>query len=169
MGPFDRILDKVDSLSVWAGKTASWALVLIMIVVPYDVLRRRILHDPTIWGFEITFMLWGAYFVLVAAWAQQSGTQIAVDVLSGRLSNRIKLILELVFYPTLCLFWLTALIIGGWDFVLSSWQTWEHTQTPFAPPLYPLKTTLIIGFVLLWLQCLAKWIRVVGALFRREV
>lgn len=165
----DSILKAIDRISVWIGKLASWAVVLVMIIIVYDVIMRRILASPTLWGFELTYMLWGAYFILTCGWTEQVGGHLSVDVFSRKFPPRLKLWLDVILYLVLCLFWITALIKGGTVFALDSWIRNEHTQTPFAPPLYPLKTLLPIGFLILWLQCAAKFIRDVRKLAKREV
>ena len=42
---------------------------------------------------------------------------------------------------------------------LKSFQIGEVSQTPFAPPIYPLKAGLVLGSFLILLQAIAKFIR----------
>ena len=41
---------------------------------------------------------------------------------------------------------------------MTSWGQWERASSSWAPPIYPWKTIMAIGFVLLFLQGVAKLI-----------
>jgi len=43
-------------------------------------------------------------------------------------------------------------------YAATSWQNWERASSSWPPPLYPFKTVMAIGFVLLFLQGVAKLI-----------
>ncbi|MBN1365525.1 MAG: TRAP transporter small permease subunit [Syntrophaceae bacterium] len=168
MGKLDKCLKCIDNLSEWSGKFSSWALVLMMAIVFYDVIMRRFLSSPSTWGFEITYMLWGAYFIMVTGWTEQVGGHLNVDVVYRKFPERLKLYLDVILYISLCLFWVATLIKGSFIFAVDSWSVSEHTQTPFAPPLYPLKIILLIGFIILWLQCAVTFIRSLRKLIKFE-
>ncbi len=155
----ERILKRIDFVSENTGKLFAWSLVVIMAIVLLDVTMRRLFANPSAWAFEVTYMLWGAYLVMIPAWTHLLKNHIAIDTFSNRLSPRVRLILNLVLYAVLCLSWVGAVVKGGIDFAKVSWQIHEHTLTPWGPPIYPLKTILPIGFIILWFQCLAHWIR----------
>jgi len=104
-------------------------------------------------------MLWGAYFVMVIAWTQRVGGHVSVDVIDNRFPTRVRVALDLLFCLVLCFVWIGAVIVGGMEVAIRSWELGERTLTPWAPPIYPLKTVLPIAFALLGLQCLAKFIR----------
>ena len=163
----EKVFKKIDAISEWTGKASSWFIILMMMIIIVDIVMRRLLSNPTIWGYEITYMLWGAYFILTCGWTEKMGGHLSVDVLSAKFSPKLKLWLDIIFYTVLCLFWVTTLVIGGTDFAIKSWIRNEHTQTPFAPPLYPLKTLLPVGFAILWLQCAAKLLRDIRTLLKK--
>jgi TRAP-type mannitol/chloroaromatic compound transport system permease small subunit len=81
-----------------------------------------------------------------------------VDIFWGRYSDRGKAILDIctvgfVFLYLGVLFW-TSL-----EATIRSWQLRETTMTYWAPPYYPLRTTVPVGCFLFMLQALAKLIR----------
>lgn len=43
--------------------------------------------------------------------------------------------------------------------MLQSWQGMEHSQSPWAPPIYPFKTFMPIAFFLLFLQGISEAIK----------
>ncbi|GAJ05510.1 unnamed protein product, partial [marine sediment metagenome] len=54
---------------------------------------------------------------------------------------------------------ISALIYRGFVLALTSVSIGETSQTPWGPPIYPLKITVVAGALLLGMQVLAKFIR----------
>lgn len=169
MEKLGAVLKAIDTLSEKSGKLFSWFLVIIMAIVMYDVITRRVFHNPSAWGFEVTFMLWGAYFIMVMAWTEREKGHVNIDVLYSRFPFRVRAGLDLFLYLTVCLLWVGIVVKGGIDYASTSWARNEHTLTPFAPPVYPLKTILPIGFALLGLQALARCARNLVAFVKGRV
>ena len=169
MGKLDAVLRVIDAISENAGKLFSWSMLIVVFITLYEVIMRYLFNNPTEWAFEVTYMLWGAYFVMVAAWTHKAGGHVSMDVIYNRFPRRMRLTLDLVFCLVLCLPWIAALIMGGTEFAIDSWRIKEHTVTPWRPPIYPLKTVLPIAFALLGLQAVARFIRDLTALTRGKV
>lgn len=158
MRKLEAVLKAIDAVSEGTGKVCSWFMVVAAAFILYEIIVRAF-GSPTQWVFETSLMLWGAYCVIMVAWTQKVGGHVSVDVLYSRFPLKVRLILDLLFTLTLGFLWIGGVIIGGTEIAARSWKLMEHTVTPWAPPIYPLKTVLPIAFALLWLQCLAKFIR----------
>jgi TRAP-type mannitol/chloroaromatic compound transport system permease small subunit len=48
------------------------------------------------------------------------------------------------------------LIFMGGDDAIYSWQIWEHSNSTWAPPLYPIRTIIPVAAILLFLQGLSN-------------
>ena len=124
-------------------------------------MTNRIFSDtafdsPTSWGFETTTFLFGVHFMMALSYAQKHDSHVAIDVFEMRLAPRARTILRiitaiLIFVPTIGL--LTAWSI---KYAVTSWQQWELASSSWAPPVYPFKTIMAIGFVLWFLQGIAR-------------
>jgi len=159
MRKLEALLRAIDAISENTGKFCSWFMVIAALLVLYEVIAHKVFGAPTRWVFETSLMLWGAYFVMVIAWTQRVGGHVSVDVIYNRFPTRVRVALDLLFCLVLCFVWIGAVIVGGMEVAIRSWELGERTLTPWAPPIYPLKTVLPIAFALLGLQCLAKFIR----------
>ena len=47
--------------------------------VAYEVIARYVFHAPTVWSYDVTYMLYGALFMLGAAYALHKGAHIRTD------------------------------------------------------------------------------------------
>ena len=157
-----RILEGIDKWSEcqkWLGLIAP----ILMGVVVFDVVRRYFFRLPTIWGFETELFLYGAIFVLGFAYALRRGTHVRIDILTSRLPTRVQAGLMAGCY--LVCFFVTCVVILYYSssLFLHSWAIRETTETPWHPPLYPIKAAIPIGIFLIMLQGLAELIRSVIA------
>src|SRR4029453_15089765 len=78
------IIVTIDTISLWTGRVVMWLTVPLMCVIVYEVLARYIFTAPTRWAYDISRMLYGAMFVLGAAYALSKGGHIRADFISRR-------------------------------------------------------------------------------------
>ena len=148
----------IDTLNEKVGFYASYLILPLIIVVVWEVLMRYVFNTPTSWAFELTVFLYGIHFCFALAYAHKHNTHVAIDVFESRLPARPKLILRIftntvLFIPSVGLLTYYICVMAA-----SSWQQWEHASSSWAPAIYPLKTLMAIGFILFFLQGLAKLI-----------
>jgi TRAP-type mannitol/chloroaromatic compound transport system permease small subunit len=158
-GGMVRIDGIIDSLNENVGYYSALLIFLLVGVVSYEVVMRYGLNAPTRWAFEATTLLYGVHFMLALAYAHKHNAHVAIDVFEARLSSKLRTLLRIV--TNLFLFLPTVGLLAIWSIIYASasWFNWEQASTSWAPPLYPFKTIMALGFILLWLQGVAKLIQ----------
>jgi len=155
-----RILNYIDNLSEWSGRVIMWLPILLTVVVSYDVIARYFFSSPTSWAFEVSWMLFSLHFMWGLAYTHRHHKNVRVDILFNRFSQRVKAILEIIFYIIIIFPFCAVVIKFSMDYAWASWEMKQHsTQTLFAPPLYPFKMLIPIAFSFLGLQVVAEFIR----------
>ncbi|MEE4376518.1 MAG: TRAP transporter small permease subunit [Candidatus Competibacteraceae bacterium] len=149
----------IDSLNENVGNFNAFLILPLLGVVGFEVIMRYGFNAPTIWAFEATTLLYGVHFMLAFAHAHKHNGHVAIDVFEARLPKRPRTILRIVI--NLVLFIPTIGLLSIWSviYAASSWSNWELASTSWAPPFYPFKTIMAIGFILLFLQGIAKLIQ----------
>ena len=61
-------LNGLDQISEWSGRIFVWLIIPLTGVVAYEVVARRVFNAPHIWATEVTDYIYGAHFMLVAAY-----------------------------------------------------------------------------------------------------
>lgn len=165
-GVFARALAAVDRLSEVTGQVFAWLVAPLILGVCYEVLARYVFNAPTVWAYDLAYMLYAGIFLLGAAYTLKRGAHIRTDFLYNNLSERARAAIDLVgyllFLPALAL--LTRVTL---DAALHSWAIRETTASPWWAPLYPLKWAMVVSCALLFLQGLAELIRAFNAVRRR--
>src|SRR5205807_6815014 len=71
-----RAIDKfTDTIGVWVA----WLNIPLVLAVSYEVIARYAFDAPSIWSFDVTYMLYGTIFMLGAAYALHKGAHIRTD------------------------------------------------------------------------------------------
>jgi len=157
----------VDKTSEVAGKLFAWLIVGLVAGLMYEVIARYAFNAPTIWAYDITYMIYGTHFMMGAAWLLYARGYVRIDVFHRLLPPRWKggvdaFLFLLLFFPVMI-----VLLYKGIPYVAFSWSLKEtSTAGAWSPPIYPLKTVLPIAIFLLMLQGVAEFIRSLGLAIR---
>lgn len=155
-----QFLAFIDLLSEKAGKAFSWLILALTGVLVVEVIARYIFIRPTVFAFDMTWMLFGSYIIMGAAYTHLAGGHVRVDFLYNRLPTRSRAILELILYLIFFFPLLTFLVISCTEFALVSWAGDERSSVSlWKPAVYPFKTLMMMGFYLLALQGVAQFIK----------
>jgi TRAP-type mannitol/chloroaromatic compound transport system permease small subunit len=154
----DKTLRLVDRINDRAGKILSLFILLIFALLLMEVIRRYLLNSPTVWANELSQMLFGAYVVLCGGHILVSGGHVNVDIVYSRLSRKTQAKLDII---TSFLFFAFCgmMVFYGGSLAWESLSTFEHSQSAWNPPIYPVKLTIPLGAGLLLLQGIAKLMR----------
>ena len=66
------IIKAIDQISKWTGLTFAWLAVPLAVILIWEVFARK-LFSPTFWAFDLSYMLYGGHFMLVAAYTLYRG------------------------------------------------------------------------------------------------
>jgi TRAP-type mannitol/chloroaromatic compound transport system permease small subunit len=148
----------INGMNEKIGNLTAFLVIPLVLVVAYEVVMRYLFNAPTVWVFEATTLIYGTHYMLGIAYTHKHEGHVAIDVFEARIPERPRTILRLI--VNLLLFMPTIGLLSIWSVIYAadSWQNWEHASTSWAPPLYPFKTLMAIGFILLLLQGVAKGI-----------
>ncbi len=156
----------LELLPRWIGYASCLLVIPLILTTCYEVVARYLFGAPTIWSFEIGYMLTGAFFLLGSGLALQRGSHIRVDLFYHRLSLRKRNWLDLLFYALVVLplvTWTTFALAGYFWSGLESGET--TGASAWNPPVWPLRLIFVVGFATLILQLAAECLKRVDALF----
>ena len=154
-----RVTRIIDSISDWTGIIFSYLVVPITLLTVFEVITRRVFNDPHDWTFETTAFMYGAHFMLVAAYGLLYNAHVRITIISDRFSPRVGAILDLICYFVLFLPFIILVLIYGIDFAATSWVQKETSWSAWGPPVYPIKTVIPLTAVLLLLQGISDIIK----------
>jgi TRAP-type mannitol/chloroaromatic compound transport system permease small subunit len=162
-GALVRVIRGIDTVSDWSGRIAGWLVIPLILVMAWEIAVRYV-AKPTFWAFDLSYMLYGALFMMGAAYTLHRGSHIRTDFLYQMWPVKVQASVDafcylFLFFPGIAVFfWLSI------DFAVVSWRREERSMSSaWMPYLYPLKTVLPVALGLLLLQGIAEFLKCVHA------
>jgi TRAP-type mannitol/chloroaromatic compound transport system permease small subunit len=150
----------IDRLSTAVGIVAGWLIVPLVLALCWEVFARYVLNAPTIWAFELGYLLTGSSWLLGMAYAMAKDGHIRVDVLTTRLGARAKAAIDVMLYGAIVLPFMIWLVFGLQGRFAAALRSGEKSgQSAWNPPVWPFRLIFLIAFALLTLQILAQILR----------
>jgi TRAP-type mannitol/chloroaromatic compound transport system permease small subunit len=155
-----RIARAIDAFTEATGTCIAWLNVLLVLVVCYEVISRYALETPTLWSYDLTYMLYGTIFMLGAAYTLRRGAHIRTDFFFHKWSVRTRGVIDstaylLFFFPSLLILLYVSWIEGWYSFTIGE----VSEQTPWRPLLWPFKLVVPLTCLLLLVQGVAEAIK----------
>jgi TRAP-type mannitol/chloroaromatic compound transport system permease small subunit len=164
--PFLRqVIAVLEFPTVLVAKTAAWLIVPMTLALVYEVVARYIFNAPTVWAYDVTYILAGSLFMLGAAYALRQGSHVRADFLLSAQNPRWQALIDVVLYlvvyfPATVLFFNASM-----SFAFQSWIQGEtYPQSPWMPIIYPLKSVMPAALLLLFLQGVAEFLKALWTL-----
>src|SRR6185295_19879356 len=80
----------IDQFNEWIGRIAAWAIVVAVVVSAVNAIVRKVFGTSSNAWLELQWYLFGAVFMLCAAWTLKENEHIRIDIASNRLSKRTR-------------------------------------------------------------------------------
>jgi len=155
-----KFLLGIDRFSMAVGHAFAWCVLILTLGTSYEVFMRYVLNRPTSWAFDMSYILYGALFLMSGAYALSRNAHVRGDVLFRLLKPRAQATIELVLYFIFFYPGVTALIIAGYGYAHDSFGYREvSVNSPVGVPIWQLKALIPIAGTLLFIQGIAQVIR----------
>lgn len=155
-----RFIDLADRISEWFGKAFAWAIMMMIIGISWEVFLRYIVGAPTIWSFDMSYIMYGTLFMMGGAYTLSRNGHVRGDFIYRLWQPRTQAKVELVLYFLFFFPGVTALVVSGWKYAARSWGFLEiSVNSPAGIPVFQFKTVIIAAGLLLFLQGIAQVFR----------
>ena len=159
------IIRTIDQLSKAVGHAFAWCILILTFGITYEVFVRYVLRDPTSWAYDLSYMLYGALFLMAGAYTLSRNGHVRGDVLYRLWPKRVQAGLELFLYLIFFFPGVIALVLSGWGYGTEAMRIGEvSVNSPVGVPVWPLKMLIPVAGVLLTLQGIAEVLRCVVCL-----
>jgi TRAP-type mannitol/chloroaromatic compound transport system permease small subunit len=154
----------IDKFTDTTGTWIAWLNLPLVAVVAWEVIARYVFSAPTIWSFDLTYMLYGTIFMVGAAYALHKGAHIRTDFFYEKWTDRTRGMVDSIsyvvfFFPSIVM--LLAVSANEAWYAFDIGETSE--QTPWRPILWPYKSMVPLTCVLLLVQGVSETIKSVYA------
>jgi TRAP-type mannitol/chloroaromatic compound transport system permease small subunit len=149
----------IDTIVKRQAEVSSLLMALLVVFVCIEVVLRYVFNAPTVWNLELTTYLYGIHFVMGYSYTELHHGHVRVDILSSRFPPKVQDVIYIVLTLAITLPLVGLLAIWAWDNAITSTLIFERLSSAWAPPLWPIKLFMAIGFTFLFLQVFSNLIK----------
>lgn len=154
----------INRLTDLVGRTVMWAILLAILISAGNALSRKFFSLSSNAWLEAQWYLYGAAFLLAAAQTLQQNEHIRIDIVYGLFSRRVQHWIDLAGHALFLMPFTLLMLYFLWPYATKSIRSGELSSNSGGLPLWPAKTLLLVGFVLLALQGVAEIIRKIAVM-----
>ncbi len=148
-----RAARRIDVVAIVSGNVVAWLIVPMVLSLTWEVVARYLFNAPTAWAYDMTFMLYGTFFMVGAAFTLQRKGHIRTDSYYGEWSPRRQATVDLVCYALMFLPFAGVFLFYGWGYFLKAFVTREtFVSSPWSPITWPFKLMMPLAGLLLLVQ-----------------
>jgi TRAP-type mannitol/chloroaromatic compound transport system permease small subunit len=150
------------------GKITAWAILIAVLVSAINAIIRKLFGTSSNAWLELQWYLFGAVFMLCASWTLRANEHIRIDIISSRLSQRGRNIVEMIGHFLFLLPFVALMTYLSLPFFIRSAESGEVSTNAGGLLIWPAKGLILLGFVLLGFQWLSEVIKRI-AIMRGEL
>lgn len=165
---FIKVIQKLDH---WLGRASHLLMLLSGILVlsmawieSYGVVKRYVFHNPDPAAYELSTMFLLFCGVLAVAGVERLDRHVRNDMLASRFPERFKAIVLQTLFPLMALIFCAVLTWKSLGNALYALEIGQVSKTSWALPLAPIKFVIPLGYTLLCLVLLGKFVKGVARL-----
>lgn len=159
MQPLLSVSRGIDALNTAIGKLVSWLILLAVVISAGNAVIRKSMSISSNAWLELQWYLFGAVFLLAAAWTLICNEHIRIDVVSSRFPRRLRNWIEIFGHLLFLLPFCILLLIDSWPFFWKSYIQNEQSMNAGGLVVWPAKLLVLVGFALLFIQGISELIK----------
>ena len=144
----------VDWLCIKVGRITMYTVFLMMFILVLSFVTRNIINIPLIWIIEMAQFIITGYYLLGGGYSMITNDHVRMDLFYSKLSDRNKAKMDL-FTSIFLVFYLVCLLIGSITSLIYTIDTNQRLFTAWAPYVWPIKTIMFFGILLMLLQSIS--------------
>ncbi|HZG29144.1 MAG TPA: TRAP transporter small permease subunit [Ensifer sp.] len=162
-----RLSALIDAITAAIGRSVSWLILVAVLVSAVNAVVRKIFDMSSNAWLELQWYLFGAVFLLAAAYTLQKNEHIRIDIVSSGWSKRTRDIIDLVLHIIFLVPFSSLMVYLSWSWFWLSFRTGEVSANAGGLIIWPAKSFVLIGFILLTAQAFSEIIKRIGVLTGR--
>lgn len=148
----------VDAMNRRVGRIAIYLVVLLLGILLYAAFCKATFNNAPIWTIEMAQFTLTAYYMLGGPYSFQNGAHVRMDLFYMNWSPRTKALVDCLTVIGLFVY-LGVLLYGAVESTYYSFETGQRRPSAWQPYLWPIRSIMAIGIVMMLLQALSAFFK----------
>ena len=158
----------VDYISEKTGRATMYLVFVMMFILILSFVTRNIINIPLIWIIEMAQFVMTGYYLLGGGYSMLTDDHVRMDLIYSKLKDRTKAILDSITSVFLVTY-IIILLIGSISSLTYTIETNQRLFTAWAPYVWPIKSIMTFGILLMLLQSIAIFFKDLSKVLNREL
>ena len=154
----------IDALNEFIGKWVGWLILAAILVSAVNAVIRKTFNMSSNAWLELQWYLFGAAFLLAAAYTLKQNEHIRIDIVYGAFSRRVQHWIDLLGHLFFLMPFVLLMVYYFVPYVSLSFRTGEMSTYAGGLILWPAKLMLLVGFSLLAIQGVSEIIKKIAVM-----
>ena len=164
MGGLLALSRGIDRLNEFIGKWVGWLILVSILVSAGNAVIRKVFNSSSNAWLELQWYLYGAAFLLAAAYTLKQNEHIRIDIVYGAFSRRVQHWIDLFGHVFFLMPFVLLMIYYFVPYVSLSFRIGEMSSNAGGLILWPAKALLLVGFSLLGLQGISEIVKKIAVM-----
>jgi len=158
----------VDTICEKIGRFVMYWVFFMMFLLILSFITRNIINFPLMWIIEMAQFTITAYYLLGGGYSMLMDDHVRMDLFYGRLSKKGKAKMD-IFTSIFLIFYLVLLFLGSITSLVYTIETKQKLFTAWAPYVWPIKSLMLIGILLMLLQAFSTLFKDIAKVKERKI
>ena len=158
----------IDYISLKTGRATMYLVFVMMFILILSFVTRNIINIPLIWIIEMAQFVMTGYYLLGGGYSMLTDDHVRMDLIYSKLKDKTKAFLDSL-TSVFLVFYLVVLFYGSISSLTYTIETNQRLFTAWAPYVWPIKSIMTFGILLMLLQSIAIFFKDVAKVLDREI
>ena len=158
----------VDTICRKVGRFVMYWVFFMMFLLILSFVTRNIINFPLMWIIEMAQFTITAYYLLGGGYSMLSDDHVRMDLFYGKLSVKGKAKMD-IFTSIFLIFFLAILFFGSITSLIYTIETKQKLFTAWAPYVWPIKSLMLLGILLMLLQAFSTLFKDIANLKDKKI
>ncbi len=159
MGWMISLSRAIDGVTERVGRVAAWLVLVAVVISAGNAISRKAFSLSSNAWLEMQWYLFGAVFMLGAAWTLKRNEHIRIDILASRMPKAFRDWLEIIGHAFFLIPFALVHVYFSVPFFLSAFRSGEVSTNVGGLLIWPAKLLILVGFGLLLIQGFSELIK----------
>ena len=154
-----RVSRAIDAATAFIGRAVTWLILAAVIVSAANAISRKAFDLASNSWLELQWYLFGAAYLLAAAYTLQRNEHIRIDIVYTHLPRGLRHAIELFGHVFMLMPFALLMVWETWPNMMESYRINESSSNYGGLIVWPAKAFIVAGFALLFLQGISEVIK----------
>lgn len=161
-------VNTIDYISLKTGRATMYLVFVMMFILILSFVTRNIINIPLIWIIEMAQFVMTGYYLLGGGYSMLTDDHVRMDLIYSKLKDKTKALLDSL-TSVFLIFYLVVLLVGSISSLTYTLETNQRLFTAWAPYVWPIKSIMTFGILLMLLQSIAIFFKDIAKVLDREI